>query len=78
MENTVVVAIAQRLGRTPAQILLRWLIQRGLSAVPKSTNPQRLRENLDVFGFKLSDEDCHELANLDCAFRVFDLSFLKG
>lgn len=77
LENTTVVAIAQRLGRSPAQILLRWLIERGISAIPKSTNPGRLRENLDVFGFQLSEDDRRALCDLDCGVRVFDLAFVK-
>jgi diketogulonate reductase-like aldo/keto reductase len=51
-------AIAERLGKTPAQIIVRWLIQQdGIVAIPKSANPRRIRENFDVFGFELSPAD---------------------
>ena len=61
----VVTEIAQRHARTPAQVLLRWGVQRGASVIPKSTNPDRLRENLAVFDFSLSDEEMAALAALD-------------
>lgn len=78
MENPTVVAIAQRLNRTPAQVLLKCLIDRGVAAIPKSTNPGRLRQNLDVYGFELSADDQRELRGLDENIRVCDFSFFKG
>ena len=58
-----VVAIAEaHKGKTPAQVLLRWAIQKGAVVVPKSSNPGRQRENVDVFDFKLTDE---EMISLD-------------
>ena len=56
---------AQRYGRTPAQILLRWHIELGLVPVPKSEDPQRLRENIAVFDFTLEPEDVARLSALD-------------
>lgn len=70
--------IAQRLGRTPAQILLKWLLERGVAAIPKSTNPGRLRQNLDVFGFALTADDKRVLRGLDEGIRVCDFGFFKG
>ena len=61
----VVVELAQRIRRTPAQILLRWHIELGLVPVPKSEDPQRLRENIAVFDFALTTEDVARLAALD-------------
>lgn len=78
MENPAVVAIAQRLNRTPAQVLLKWLIDRGVAAIPKSTNPGRLRQNLDVYGFALSADDQRVLRGLDEGIRVCDFSFFQG
>lgn len=78
MENPAVIAIAQRLDRSPAQILLRWLIERGIVAIPKSTNPERLRQNLNVYGFKLNEEDHQVLRNLDNGIRVCDFLFFPG
>lgn len=60
--DPAIVAIAERLGRTPAQVVLRWHVQHGLVAIPKSSRPERLAENLDVFSFELDDAD---LAALD-------------
>lgn len=57
--------IAARHGKTPAQILLRWLIQQpGVAAVPKSTNPHRIGDNIDVFDFSLSDDDMRRIGGL--------------
>ena len=57
--------IAQRLGRTPAQVLLRWCIERGLPLIPKSTHRERIGENARIFDFRLSDQDMLELDALD-------------
>jgi diketogulonate reductase-like aldo/keto reductase len=65
LENETVVAIADRLGRTPAQVLLRWCIQHDVPVIPKSTHRERLAENSSVFDFSLSDSDMAELDALD-------------
>jgi 2,5-diketo-D-gluconate reductase A len=57
--------IAKRHGRTPAQVLLRWCIERGIPVIPKSTHRERITENAEVFDFALSDEDLAELDALD-------------
>lgn len=64
-DDPVVTAIAREHGRTPSQVALRWYVQQGISAVPKSADPQRQRENLDVFGFTLTAQDMDRLAGLD-------------
>jgi 2,5-diketo-D-gluconate reductase A len=61
----VVAEVAQRYGRTPAQILLRWHIELGLVPVPKSEDPKRLRENIAVFDFALTTEDVARISALD-------------
>lgn len=61
----VVTAIAERLGRSPAQVVLRWHVQQGLVVIPKSSDPQRMRQNLDLFSFDLSVDDLASLATLD-------------
>jgi 2,5-diketo-D-gluconate reductase A len=63
--DPVVERIAQRVGRTPAQVLLRWCVQHGLPVLPKSTHRERIAENAGIFDFALSDEDMAALDALD-------------
>jgi diketogulonate reductase-like aldo/keto reductase len=65
LSSDTVARIAQRHGRTPAQVLLRWCIERGIPVIPKSTHRARIAENAEVFDFALSDEDVAELDALD-------------
>ena len=65
LSDPAIGAIAQRLGRTPAQVVMRWHVQSGFIPCPKTSDPQRLRENLDVFGFGLSPEDMAVLDAMD-------------
>lgn len=65
LEHPVVVGIAKSHGKSPAQVVLRWGVQRGTSVIPKSSNPDRLRENLDVDGFVLSQEEMGRIEALD-------------
>ncbi|QEI07431.1 aldo/keto reductase [Pigmentiphaga aceris] len=64
-DHPVVTALAQKHQRSPAQILLRWHVELGLVPIPKSGNPARIAENLDIFGFSLTSEDLRTLATLD-------------
>ncbi|AOW89993.1 oxidoreductase [Streptomyces olivaceus] len=57
LEIPAIVAIAQKHGRTPAQVVLRWHLQLGNVVIPKSVTPSRIKENIDVFGFSLDTED---------------------
>jgi diketogulonate reductase-like aldo/keto reductase len=57
--------VAERNGRTPAQVLLRWGVQRGIPEIPKSTKRERIEENMQIFDFELSDEDMATLDGLD-------------
>ncbi|MFZ4372518.1 MAG: aldo/keto reductase [Mycobacterium sp.] len=63
--DPVVVRIATSLGVQPAQVVLRWHIQRGDIVFPKSVNPQRVRENFEIFDFDLNDEEIEALTALD-------------
>ncbi len=63
--NPTVRQVAERAGRTPAQVLLRWCIQRDIPIIPKSTHRERLAENADIFSFQLSAADMAELDALD-------------
>ncbi|XP_063596217.1 LOW QUALITY PROTEIN: prostaglandin F synthase 1-like [Penaeus indicus] len=65
LQHPVVTSMAKRLGRTPAQVLLRFLIQNNLVVIPKSTNQKRVKENFNVFDFELSSEDMASLEALD-------------
>ena len=70
LADPVVLALAAEHGRTPAQIILRWHMQMGNVAIPKASSEARIRENLDVFGFVLSDRDMAALAELDRGQRT--------
>jgi 2,5-diketo-D-gluconate reductase A len=59
-----IAAISERVGRTPGQVVLRWHVQNGLVAIPRSTNPARIAENAAVFDFELSDDDLAAIAAL--------------
>ncbi len=63
--DPVIAEIAEEHGRTPTQVVLRWHVQTGLVAVPKSGNPGRIAENLDVFGFELTPEQMSRIDALD-------------
>jgi 2,5-diketo-D-gluconate reductase A len=65
LSGEAVVEIARRHGRTPAQVLLRWCIERGVPVIPKSTHRERIAENARVFDFRLADEELAELDALD-------------
>lgn len=64
-DDPVLAAIARQYGKTPAQVILRWHLQRGVVIIPKSTHIERMRQNLDVFDFTLSEEDMAAIAALD-------------
>jgi 2,5-diketo-D-gluconate reductase A len=65
LRDPVIVEIAERLERTPAQVVLRWHIQRGNIVFPKSTTPERIRENFELFDFELESEDVERINGLD-------------
>jgi diketogulonate reductase-like aldo/keto reductase len=65
LDNPAVAEIAAATGRTPAQVLIRWGMQKGLSVIPKSVHQNRIEENFDVFGFELDDDAIAKLDTLD-------------
>lgn len=65
-------AIANKHGRTPAQVLLRWATQRNIAVIPKSNNKDRLAQNLDVTSFDLSKDELDSIAALDKGLRFND------
>jgi diketogulonate reductase-like aldo/keto reductase len=60
-----IVEIADRHEKTPAQVVLRWHLQHGIIAIPKSVHPDRIGENADIFDFSLSEEDMQSVGKLD-------------
>ena len=70
-ENPVLAQIGAKYGKTPAQVMLRWHLQRGVVVIPKSTHIERMRENLDVFDFVLTPEDMAAVAALDQGESAF-------
>jgi 2,5-diketo-D-gluconate reductase A len=58
-------------GKSVAQVVLRWLTQRGVVAIPKSVRPERMAENLDIFDFQLTDEDMTRIATMDTGASLF-------
>ena len=69
MEDPAIAAIAGTHGKSPAQVMLRWHLQQGRSAIPKSTNPSRIAENFDVFDFELSTDELAAIDALDTGNR---------
>jgi 2,5-diketo-D-gluconate reductase A len=69
MEDPAIAAVGQAHGKTPAQVMLRWHLQQGRSAITKSTNPGRIAENFDVFGFELRPDELAAMDALDTGVR---------
>ena len=69
--NEILVNIGKKYGKSSAQVILRWLIQRGVIVACKSTHEERIKENFEVFDFKLSDEDMEEVKKLDSNDSLF-------
>lgn len=69
--NAVLTGIGEKYGKTTAQVMLRWNIQRGVIVLPKSTHKERMEENFNVFDFTLSEEDMAVIASLDTKTSAF-------
>lgn len=69
--NTTLKEIAERHNKTVAQVALRWLLQRGVVIIPKTTHVERMKENYDIFDFVLSDDDMDLIATLDTGNSLF-------
>jgi len=65
LDDSEIVAIAEQVGRSPAQVVLRWHLQRGTIVFPKSATPARIEENFKLFDFELSDDDVERISALD-------------
>ena len=69
--NAVLKEIAEKYSKTTAQVMLRWQLQRGIVSLSKSANPERVRQNFDIFDFELSAEDMDKIATLNTNTTVF-------
>jgi len=65
LKEPAISEIARKHGKTPAQVILRWHVENGLTVIPKSSSRARQAENLDIFGFRLDPDDMHAIAELD-------------
>ena len=74
-ENETIKSIASKYQKTPAQILIAWAVNRGSAVIPKSTNPERIRLNLEAGAIKLSPDEMEAIGVLDRHFRFIDGSF---
>lgn len=70
LSDPTVVAIAERVGKSPAQVVLRWSLQLGNVVLPRSVTPSRIAENLELFDFSLTDDDMSALAGLSDGERI--------
>ncbi|MGH8881026.1 MAG: aldo/keto reductase [Stackebrandtia sp.] len=70
ISDPTVATIAERRGKTAAQILLRWNLELGNAVISKSVTPERIRTNMEIFGFELTSEDDTALATLDTGTRT--------
>ncbi|KAM3716418.1 Aldo-keto reductase family 1 member [Dirofilaria immitis] len=71
MKDPLVLQLAEKYKKSPAQILLRHMIQRGICVIPKSINPDRVIENFSIFDFKLTEEEIDQLDNVKTRIRLF-------
>ncbi|RSJ29088.1 putative oxidoreductase [Streptococcus sp. BCA20] len=74
LNEAIFLDLAQKYGKSPAQIILRWHIQMGNLVFPKSTSQAHLQENIDIFNFELSNQEMAEIATLDKGKRYYDTS----
>ncbi|WP_407546953.1 aldo/keto reductase [Vibrio parahaemolyticus] len=82
-EDEMLKAIAQAHGKTVAQVILRWNLQRGVTVIPKSVKQARIEENFDVWSFTLSDEEMEKINGLDLGYvgeavKHFNPDFVRG
>lgn len=78
LENKTVASIAEKNGISPAQVLIRWQLQRGVSVIPKSTNAGRLKQNFETLSIELSEADMKAIKELDQHKRIIDGSFFSA
>ncbi|MFH1321996.1 MAG: aldo/keto reductase [Bacteroidota bacterium] len=75
LEHPVIIGIAKNRKCSPAQVLIKWAMERGTAVIPKSVNPERLKQNFDAIKICLSESDLIEIADIDIYFRFIDGTF---
>lgn len=81
-DSEIITSIAKKYGKTPAQVVLRWNLQRGVIVIPKSTHLERIQENFDLFDFELTEDEIKEISTLDMGYgdtrtKHFDPDFVR-
>ena len=77
INETVFTKLAQKYGKTNVQVILRWHIQEGTVVFPRTTNPQHMKDNFDIFNFALTDDEMAEIRALDNGKRFFNMSLAE-
>ena len=77
LNESVLVELSKKYNKSTAQIILRWHIQEGNIVFPKTTNPEHMKENFDIFDFELSDDEMKQIQSLDKNQRYFTLSLAQ-
>lgn len=72
IHDPTVERVAQKLNKSPGQVLVKWALQRGTSVILKSTNPERIRENIQVFNWEIPEDDFKALSSIRDQKRVLD------
>lgn len=75
LKDPTIMEIAKAHGKTPAQVILRWHIQEGLSVIPGASNPDYIEENIQIFDFELTNEEMAQMRGLNKEQRFFNMSF---
>ncbi|KAF3917126.1 hypothetical protein ABW20_dc0107173 [Dactylellina cionopaga] len=65
LNDPVIVEVSKRIGKTPAQVVLRWCLQIGVVVIPKSDREERIKENMEIFGWELDEDDMEKIRSLD-------------
>jgi len=72
LQNDIILKIGEKYGKSAAQVLIRWSVDSGVIAIPKSVSAERIKDNFNVFDFKLSSEDMDQIATVEDGLRSFD------
>ncbi|XP_017889543.1 aldose reductase-like [Ceratina calcarata] len=78
MDAPEIVAVGKKYGKTPAQVILRYLIDIGTIPIPKSSSKERIKQNINIFDFKLTPEEIATIDKLDCGLRICPAAEFKG